>query len=104
MAPVPEGPHADLPGNNIAYKRPHLLRHAGVLAMEFRRNGCSVEVAEGKLKKLMELANKKRARQTLILGDDEIAQGVYTLKDMATGEQQSVSREALLDKLTCKKP
>jgi hypothetical protein len=28
MAPVAEGEHADLPGNNIAYKRPYLLRHA----------------------------------------------------------------------------
>ena len=31
MAPVTEGETADLPGNNIAYKRPHLLRHARVL-------------------------------------------------------------------------
>ena len=31
MRPVAEGEHADLPGNNIAYKRPHLLRHAAVL-------------------------------------------------------------------------
>ena len=31
MAPVAEGETADLPGNNIAYKRPHLLRHARVL-------------------------------------------------------------------------
>jgi len=28
MGPVAEGESADLPGNNIAYKRPHLLRHA----------------------------------------------------------------------------
>jgi Glycosyl transferase family 2 len=28
MGPVLEGESADLPGNNIAYKRPHLLRHA----------------------------------------------------------------------------
>jgi hypothetical protein len=28
MTPVAEGEHADLPGNNIAYKRPYLLRHA----------------------------------------------------------------------------
>jgi hypothetical protein len=28
MGPVAEGEHADLPGNNIAYKRPYLLRHA----------------------------------------------------------------------------
>ena len=31
MTPVVEGEHPDLPGNNIAYKRPHLLRHAGEL-------------------------------------------------------------------------
>lgn len=32
MKPVPEGEAVDLPGNNIAYKRPHLMRHAAVLA------------------------------------------------------------------------
>jgi hypothetical protein len=32
MNPVPEGIADDLPGNNIAYKRPYLLRHAGILA------------------------------------------------------------------------
>ena len=31
MRPVAEGPTTDLPGNNIAYKREHLLRHAGIL-------------------------------------------------------------------------
>ncbi len=31
MAPVAEGESSDLPGNNIAYKRPHLLRHASLL-------------------------------------------------------------------------
>ncbi len=31
MGPVPEGESTDLPGNNIAYKRPHLLKHAGEL-------------------------------------------------------------------------
>jgi hypothetical protein len=31
MGPVAEGPTADLPGNNIAYKRPHLMRYARVL-------------------------------------------------------------------------
>jgi len=32
VGPVPEGDHADLPGNNIAYRREALLEHAGVLA------------------------------------------------------------------------
>ena len=31
MGPVREGESSDLPGNNIAYRRPLLLRHAGVL-------------------------------------------------------------------------
>ena len=31
MAPVPEGVTSDLPGNNIAYKREHLLAHADLL-------------------------------------------------------------------------
>lgn len=31
MGPVIEGEASDLPGNNIAYKRPHLLKHAQVL-------------------------------------------------------------------------
>ncbi len=31
MSPVVEGEHGDLPGNNIAYKRPYLLRHADEL-------------------------------------------------------------------------
>jgi glycosyltransferase involved in cell wall biosynthesis len=31
MRPVAEGETTDLPGNNIAYKRPYLLRHAHVL-------------------------------------------------------------------------
>jgi hypothetical protein len=31
MAPIADGETDDLPGNNIAYKRPHLLRHARVL-------------------------------------------------------------------------
>lgn len=31
MAPIPADQVTDLPGNNIAYKRPHLWRHLGVL-------------------------------------------------------------------------
>ena len=43
-----------------------------------------------KLKRAMELANKLGARYALILGDDEIAAGEYSLKDMQSGEQRRV--------------
>ena len=72
------------------------LRHAGELARELRRGGSSVEVmAGGKLKRAMELANKLGARFALILGDDEIAAGEYSLKDMQSGEQRRVKRDEL---------
>jgi histidyl-tRNA synthetase len=72
------------------------LRHAGELARELRRSGLSIEVmAGGKLKRAMELANKLGARYALILGDDEIAAGEYSLKDMQSGEQRRVQRSEL---------
>jgi histidyl-tRNA synthetase len=79
------------------------LQHAGVLARDLRRGGISVEVAgNAKLKRAMELANKLGARYTLILGDDEIAAGQYSLKEMATGEQHSVSRDQLFERIGTK--
>ena len=76
------------------------LGHAGVLARDLRRAGISVEVAANiKLKRAMELANKSAARYALILGDDEIAAGVYTLKNMQSTEQHKVTREDLLSRL-----
>jgi histidyl-tRNA synthetase len=70
------------------------LRHAAALARELRRVGFAVELsADSKLKRALETANKARARFALILGDNEIAAGVYALKNMTTGEQQNVTRE-----------
>lgn len=76
------------------------LLHAGILARDLRRAGISVEVAaNAKLKRAMELANKSGARFAVILGDDEIAAGQYSLKDMQSGEQHRVTREELFQKI-----
>ncbi|HVV44013.1 MAG TPA: histidine--tRNA ligase, partial [Bryobacteraceae bacterium] len=73
-------------------------RHAGVLARDLRRSGISAEVAAGmKVKRAMEIANKAGARYALILGDNEIAAGVYTLKNMLTTEQRQVGRDELFN-------
>jgi histidyl-tRNA synthetase len=71
------------------------VRQTTVLARELRGSGRSVELAEGRLKRVMELADKLGARFTLIVGENEIAAGRYTLKNMATGEQRSVTREEI---------
>ena len=74
------------------------LRHCAVLAGEIRDLGASVEVGtDRKLKRMLELANKLGARLTLIVGDDEIANQSYALKDMASGEQRTMTRQELLE-------
>jgi histidyl-tRNA synthetase len=75
------------------------LRHAAILAGFFRKAGLSVELAEGKLKRVMELANKLGARFTLIVGDNELAAGRYSLKNMSTGEQEDLTREEIAARL-----
>jgi histidyl-tRNA synthetase len=45
------------------------------------------------------VANKTGARFALILGDNEIVAGTYVLKDMASGEQYELRREALASRI-----
>jgi histidyl-tRNA synthetase len=76
------------------------LRHCAVLAGEIRNLDVSVEVGtERKLKRMLEIANKMAARYTLIVGDNEILTQSYTLKDMACGEQATLTRQELLERL-----
>ena len=47
-----------------------------------------IELAyRGNLKKQMQRANKVNARAAVIMGDDELARGVATLRDLDSGEQ-----------------
>jgi len=79
------------------------LREAGRLARDIRHSGYSVEMApDGKLKRSMELANKMGARYALIIGENEIASGSYALKDMASGKQEAVARDAIVERLKSK--
>jgi histidyl-tRNA synthetase len=75
------------------------LRHAAVMARDFRRTGLSVELVEARLKRAMELANKLGARFTLIVGENEMTAGRYALKDMSTGEQQELTRDEIAARL-----
>ena len=78
-------------------------RHAAQLARELREAGFSVELGlQAKLKRQLELANKTGARFALIVGDDEMAAGQYSLKDMASGDQAMVSRGDLAERIGSK--
>jgi histidyl-tRNA synthetase len=71
-------------------------QQAALVASELRQQGVRVEVGiDGRLKRLLELSNKLGARFTLIVGDNEMATGRYTLKNMASGDQEEIAREQL---------
>ncbi|HBK07883.1 MAG TPA: histidine--tRNA ligase [Acetobacteraceae bacterium] len=56
-----------------------------------RANGIRAEMAyRGNVKRRMERANRTGARAAVILGDDDIANGVAQVKDLTTGTQEAV--------------
>jgi histidyl-tRNA synthetase len=80
------------------------FRHAALLARDLRACGTVIELApEGKLKRMMETANKLGAEHVLIVGEDEMAAGQYTLKNMQSGDEAKLSREQILERFQCKK-
>src|SRR5271165_1989742 len=74
--------------------------HAGEIAAELREAGFVVERSvDKKLKRALEVANKMGARFALILGDNEIANQTYLLKDMSSTEQESLTRDQLIGRI-----
>lgn len=73
------------------------FRKGALIARALRAQNIGVEcAAPAKLKRLMELANKANASHTLLIGEDELAQGRFALKNMETGTQITVSESELL--------
>lgn len=74
------------------------VAHALTIAATCRRAGVRTEVYPEacKMKKQMAYANAKGIPYVAIVGQDEIAEGVVTLKNMLTGEQKKVHGEELL--------
>jgi histidyl-tRNA synthetase len=71
------------------------------IAQKLRAGGVTVELPpeEMKFKKSLGLADKLGARYALILGEDEVVSGTFTLKRMSDGEQQKLREEQLLEYL-----
>jgi histidyl-tRNA synthetase len=71
------------------------------IARKLRESGLAVELPpeEMKFKKSLGLADKLGARYALIIGEDEVASGTYSLKRLADGEQTKLSEDDLLEYL-----
>jgi histidyl-tRNA synthetase len=76
-------------------------REAGRLARELRREDVVVELGDEsfRLTKSFAAAAKLGARYVLIVGENEVKSGMFTLKNQETGEQVSVPRAELGKKL-----
>jgi histidyl-tRNA synthetase len=62
------------------------------IVQTLRRAGIRAEIAyRGNLRRRMERANRIGARAAVILGPDDIAQGVAQVKDLASGAQEAVA-------------
>ncbi|TYR35031.1 histidine--tRNA ligase [Sphingobacterium phlebotomi] len=76
--------------------------HTLPLLYNLREAGVAAELypAPAKLKKQMGYADGKQIPYVLLMGEEEIASGAYSLKDMVSGEQQKFSLEQLVAFLT----
>ncbi|MGI6233096.1 MAG: histidine--tRNA ligase [Prevotella sp.] len=71
------------------------------IAAKARKAGIRTEVYpdKAKMKKQMSYANARNITYVALAGENEIAEGKITLKNMATGEQRLVTPEELIDQV-----
>ena len=76
----------------ICTLKPEYTKDALALAEKVRELGVNVVVnlSDKKLGDQIKLADKQKIPFTLVLGEDEIATGLYPLKNLATGEEKKV--------------
>ncbi len=71
------------------------------LLAQLRASGIAsdMDYTKRRMKAMLEQADQARARYAVILGDDELVQGVVTVRNMLTKEQEQVPLSRLVDRL-----
>ena len=71
------------------------------IAQTLRQNGIKVivEMNRKKIKKGLDFANKNNIPYVIIVGEDEIKNNIYALKNMETGVQEDLSLNEIVEKL-----
>lgn len=72
-----------------------------LLAKYLRENNIKtiIEMNDSKLKKAMNFANRENIPYVLIVGEDELRENKYSLKNMVSGEQEKLSKEDIVRKI-----
>jgi histidyl-tRNA synthetase len=76
----------------IAHFDDATLRYSLHVAHQLRENSIATEVYPdvAKLKKQLDYANKKEIPFVIVIGSDEMEEGMLTLKNMEKGEQEKL--------------
>jgi histidyl-tRNA synthetase len=67
------------------------LRSAGIAA--------DIDLSDRSIKAQFKQADRESAKLCLILGDDELKNGQVTVKNLGTGEQSSIPRVELIERM-----
>jgi histidyl-tRNA synthetase len=99
-----EGITLDTPAATAVYAVPLGEEARRVLfgtVTELRRAGVATDFAYGGkgLKNAMKSANRSGARLAIVAGERDLAEGVVQLKDLASGEQRAVARDAVVEEV-----
>src|SRR5450755_5155930 len=81
-------------------------REAALVARELRRHDLVVDLGDEtfRLKKSFEAADKMGARYLLIVGENEVAAKAFALKHLASGEQVTIPRAELAQRILGSRP
>ncbi|WP_333819456.1 histidine--tRNA ligase [Ohtaekwangia sp.] len=73
----------------------------GILT-KLRDSGIAAEIYpdQSKLKKQLDFANKKGIPYTIVMGSEEVKSGILPFKDMAKGEQEKLTIDQIIHKLS----
>ena len=100
---LPETWEMDEPAPVVVVTLGETARLEGLkLVSELREAGIPAETdyLGRSMKAQMRAANRLHARAALILGEDEVASGVVTLRDMRTHEQEQLPRDQVIARLS----
>jgi len=76
----------------------HVIPYSLQKASQLRQHGCRVvHCGGGGAKRQFRAADREGARFVVVIGEDEMQAGMATLKNMATGEQQQLGFEQLVN-------
>jgi histidyl-tRNA synthetase len=81
----------------IALTHDALLPQAAQLAQELRAQGINValDFGEKKIGDQIKAANKQQIPYVIVVGEDELMAGAFTVRDLMSGEQSHLGREEL---------